>query len=179
MVNLLAEIAGLIALGVGSRFVPHLPNMTAIGAIALKSRARFGAAGLLIPLTSMVVSDAIIGFYDWRLLLSVYGSFALIGMLGVSLKRNRSTAVITAVATAGSLLFFLITNVAVWALSTWYPHTLSGLLACYIAGLPFLFTMLAGDLLCAVALFRVERFTHILRHLHTMSVQKRRAATSS
>jgi hypothetical protein len=154
-----AEIISLILLGALSRLVPHLPNMTAIGAIALKSRAHFGSAGLLIPLSAMLLSDAAIGFYDWKLLLSVYASFALIGFLGVFLKRT-SVPRVVAVASLGSILFFLITNTLVWAASLWYPHTAAGLLACLAAGLPFLYPMLAGDIVFSLALFRFRAAAH-------------------
>ena len=54
-------VAGLIALGISSRLLPHPPNMTMISAIALKSRSRFGTLGLAIPLASMILSAAIFG----------------------------------------------------------------------------------------------------------------------
>jgi len=151
------EIAGLVALGVGSRLLPHPPNMTAIGAIALKSRERFGLKGLFIPLVSMAFADVIIGFYDWRLLLSVYASFALFGMLGAVLKRTRSGGTIMATAALGSTLFFLVTNTFVWALSSWYPHDIGGLLACLAAGLPFYGNMALGDILATLAIYKLPR----------------------
>lgn len=170
----LVEIVGLFALGIGSRLVPHFPNMTALNAVALKSRAQFGPAGLIIPLASMIVSDAVIGLYDWRLLLSVYASFTLIGMLGVLVQRTRSVSMIASVSTLGSVLFFLITNTCVWALASWYPHNIRGLLACYAAGLPFLYTMLAGDLLFSFALFRLRLSTwHVhIPHLTRFPIPK-------
>lgn len=149
----LFEIAGLVALGAFSRLMPHLPNMTAMNAVALKSRTRFGLAGLLIPLVSMAISDVIIGFYDWRLLLSVYASFALVSTLGTIL-RTLTLPRIASVSVFGSMLFFLITNAIVWATSPWYPATFSGLIACYLAGLPFGISMLVGDMLFSLALFR-------------------------
>lgn len=151
------HIIGLLALGTLSRLLPHPPNMTAIGAVALKSREHYGPAGSFIPLAGMLISDAIIGFYDWRLLLSVYASLVLFGMLGSILAKTRSTAAVAGTAALGSLLFFLITNTTVWALSSWYPHTPLGLLACLAAGLPFLASMLAGDLFFSLALFKRAR----------------------
>ena len=148
-----AEIIGLIALGAVSRLVPHLPNMTAIGAVALKGRARFGGRGLLIPLASMALSDALIGFYNWKLLLSVYASFALVSLCGALLQRTSIVRILT-ISCGGSSIFFLITNAAVWATSTWYPYTPQGLLACFIAGLPFFYPMLAGDIIFSLILFR-------------------------
>ncbi|MBI5456631.1 hypothetical protein HY969_02725 [Candidatus Kaiserbacteria bacterium] len=140
------EIALLVFLAAGSRLVPHLPNMTAVGAVALKARARYGPMGLGIPVLGMLLSDIALGFYDLRLLTSVYASFALSGSLGVFLK-NISLPRLALIPAIGSTIFFLSTNTAVWALSAWYPHTLSGLLACLVAGLPFYCYMLAGDTL--------------------------------
>jgi len=37
----------------------------------------------------------------------------------------------------GAIQFFFITNFAVWQFLGGYPHTATGLLACYIAGIPF------------------------------------------
>lgn len=165
------EIAGLIALGAGSRLLPHLPNMTAMNAIALKSRARFGAAGILIPLVGMIISDAVIGFYDWRLLLSVYASFALIGMLG-ALLRTASWRRVAGVSLLASILFFLITNAVVWAISPWYPASLTGLMMCYLAGLPFALSMLAGDLFFSLALFRGTSALRFCMSVVTPSTQE-------
>ena len=61
----------------------------------------------------------------------------------------------------GSLWFFAWTNFGVWLMDGLYPSTLDGLLASYVAGLPFLRTMLLGNLvlvpLAAVVASLVER----------------------
>ncbi len=145
------SILGLIALSALSRLVPHLPNMTALSGVALKSGARFGMWGVAIPLSGMLISDIVIGFYNWRLLISVYSSFALITLLGQYTQR-RSYARVSTTAISGSLIFFFITNTVVWASSTWYSHTLSGLFTCYIAALPFLAPMIVGDILFSLLL---------------------------
>jgi hypothetical protein len=45
-----------------------------------------------------------------------------------------------------SLAFFLITNFAVWAFFSWYPHTFAGLVSCFTLALPFFRNTLLGDL---------------------------------
>lgn len=157
MLRTFLQIMSLIALGAGSRLIPHLPNMTAMSAVALKSRAHFGVAGLAIPLFSMVIADTIIGFYDWKLLASVYASFALIAMLGSFLPSSSSVPQIVFISTVGSTIFFLVTNTVVWALSAWYPYTVGGLLACLAAGLPFYRYMLVGDTLAGVAMYKLPQ----------------------
>jgi len=171
MKHAILDATGLIALGSLSRLIPHLPNMTAMSAVALKSRARFGPWGILIPIVSLTISDTVLGFYNWKLLLSVYASFALISFLG-SFVKNTSLIRTSSVAASGSVLFFLITNTVVWATSTWYPHTIHGLLSCFIAGLPFLYPMVLGDIgmtalifrsysICATELARFKEAAHV------------------
>jgi hypothetical protein len=53
----------------------------------------------------------------------------------------------------GASLFFLITNFAVWVGSGMYPMTASGLLTCYIAGIPFFHWQLAGVATYSLILF--------------------------
>lgn len=150
------ESIGLIALAAASRLLPHPPNMTAVSAVAYKARARFGVWGVAIPVAAMLLSDIVIGLYDWKVLVSVYASFALIGGFGALLDRASMRRLI-AIPALGAIVFFLITNAVVWASSVWYPHTVQGLLACYAAGLPFLIPMVLGDIACTVAVFRLPQ----------------------
>jgi hypothetical protein len=61
---------------------------------------------------------------------------------------------VVAGALATSTSFFLLTNFAFWA-GPWhlYPHSLAGLSACYIAGLPFYRNDLVSTALTAGVLF--------------------------
>jgi hypothetical protein len=137
----------LIALGFVARIVPHAPNATPLGAIAL-------AAGLymprrwavVLPLAAMFASDIIIGFYSVNIMVAVYGSFALMALVGVWARGRKSVPIVAGATLAGSTLFFLATNAAVWAFGTMYPHTISGLMLSYTMGLPFFRNMLVGDM---------------------------------
>ncbi len=137
---------GLIAVGVVGRLLPHLPNATPVTAIARVAAAQLGKKwAIVITLITLVVSDSIIGWYDWRLMLSVYASFAVIAYASwvvYIMQKAWASALFTAMA---PLFFFFTTNTAVWALSAWYPKTIAGLLFCYAAGLPFLGAMIVGD----------------------------------
>ena len=55
-------------------------------------------------------------------------------------------------ALAGSLVFYLSTNLAHWWLTTDYPHTTSGLVECYVAALPFYRWTPVGDLVWSLGL---------------------------
>lgn len=136
----------LILLGIAGRFFPHPANATPIAAVAIFSglylRQRLG---IILPLAAMLLSDAVIGFYNAPVMLSVYGSFVLIGLMGLWVRKNKNIFAIGAVTISSSALFFLITNWAVWQFGAMYAHTAAGLMESYAAGLPFWRNMLAGD----------------------------------
>lgn len=153
----LTEAAALVGIAALSRILPHLPNATLISPVALYARSRFGPIGILIPFLGLFATDLVIGLYNWRLLASVYASFGIIFFLGRFLSPQASMARISLVSALGSTLFFLITNTAVWALSSWYPHNPAGLLTCLAAGLPFYGYMLLGDCVGTLALFKASQ----------------------
>jgi len=137
----------LIVLGVISRFLPHPANFAPIGAIAL-----FGALylpkkyALIVPIIAMFISDLFIGFYSWQIMFSVYLSFILMGVIGLIVRNRKSFSTILGGTLLGSILFFLITNFAVWAFGTMYVHNLSGLVQSYIMAIPFFKNSLLGDI---------------------------------
>lgn len=149
------------------RLVPHPPNFSPIAAMALFSGAYMPRRGLafVAPLGAMLVSDAVLGFHSGMPV--VYASVALIVALGFVLSSRRSPGRILGAALASSLLFYLITNFAVWAAGDMYPKTLAGLSACYLAAIPFFQNGLAGDLVFTGLLFGgfalAQRFLPTLR----------------
>jgi hypothetical protein len=79
--------------------------------------------------------------------------YAAILWLGTSLRENSNWLRVGGAALASSVSFFLLSNFAVWACWNMYPKTMSGLMTCYAAGLPFFQRALAGDVLFAAAMF--------------------------
>lgn len=159
LLHTLATVLGLIALGALGRLAPHLPNATPLTALIRASRARLGTAwSVAIPLVTLVLTDAALGFYDWRMLVSVYGSFLCIALLNSVLDHSYRDSLF--LGTVGSLFFFLSTNAAVWAFSPWYAHTLSGLMEAYLLGLPFFAYMVIGDLCYLTALHLLPTIQH-------------------
>jgi len=150
----LVLIIGVILLAAASRLVKHPPNFTPVAAMALFGGWYFNKKYLVaVPLIAMLLSDAFIGFYDWRLTAVVYAGIALTFFIGWLLKKNANWRKVIVGSLAGSVIFFIITNFAVWALYQWYPHTWAGLLNCYVQALPFFKNSLAGDLFYSVVLF--------------------------
>jgi hypothetical protein len=137
----------LILAAIILRFLPHLPNFAPITAIAL-----FGGTYLknrklavIMPLAAMFVSDYFIGFYSWPVMLSVYLSFAVSGLLGIWLSKRKSAGHVVGVTLLASIQFYVITNFAVWAFGTMYVHNAAGLLASYVNAIPFFRNTLLGD----------------------------------
>ena len=136
------------------RLVPHPPNFTPIGAMALFSGAylgRRGAVAFLAPLGALFLSDLALGFYHG--MATVYFSVALIVMIGVVALSRVSPIRVGFAALASSVLFFVVTNFGMWLSSGFYPRTLAGLEACYVAAIPFFQNTVAGDLFYAALLF--------------------------
>lgn len=146
----------LVVIGVAGRLLPHLWNATPIVAIALFAAVYMGARyALALPLVLMFVSDLFIGFYAFELMFAVYGSFALVGLIGYLTKSRKSVSTVILASMLSSILFYLITNWAVWLFSPWYAKTLSGLLTSYTLAIPFLRNMFFGDLAYTALLFGV------------------------
>jgi hypothetical protein len=146
-------VFSLVLFGLAIRFLPHAPNMTPITAIAFAGSLYLGRRwALILPCLILFLSDAVIGFYDWKIMLSVYGSFFLIGFLSFIASKYRTIFPTGLSVISSSVLFFLITNTAVWAFSPWYEKTIFGLLYSYELGLPFLRNMLIGDVLYTTVL---------------------------
>ncbi|MBI2082223.1 MAG: hypothetical protein HYT76_01515 [Deltaproteobacteria bacterium] len=148
----LMTLVGLIVAAAASRLLPHPPNFAPIMAIALFGGAYFNRrSSLIIPLGAMFLSDLLIGFHDQMAL--VYLSFVLVVFLGGTLREKRTVGGVAGIAFTSSLLFFVLTNFGVWAIDGLYPRTLSGLMTCYLAALPFFQNQLLGDALYTVTLF--------------------------
>ena len=152
----------LILFGVMVRLFPHLPNATPITAIAFASSIYLGKRwSIILPIFTLFLSDIFIGFYDWKIMLSVYSSFALIGCLSwVSRKYGGIFPVFLSVI-GSALLFFFITNGAVWLFSPWYEKSISGLLYSYELGIPFFRNMLMGDIIYTALLLGVFEFVRM------------------
>jgi len=167
----------LVALAVVTRFMPHLWNFTALTAVALFAGNYLGpryAVGVVF--SAMVLSDFFIGFYDWKLMLIVYGSFAmvgfipsLIGRVGRGKNQNKkqnlysNTTKVFGMSLLGSILFFLVTNWAVWFFGAMYPADFSGLVSSYVAGLPFFRNAILGDLWYTGVFFGVYEYSLYLK----------------
>src|SRR4030067_143194 len=144
--NKLINPALIIGLAMAARLVPHIPNFTPIAAMALFGGSYLNRRyAILVPLLALFLSDLFIGLYSPVVMVSVYGSFVLTGLMGLWLKKRKSAGNVVLTAMGASIFFFLVTNFAVWAAGA-YARDLSGLVQSYIAGVPFFRGTLLGDL---------------------------------
>jgi len=157
----------LIVLVAAMRIAPHPWNFTPVGAMALFAGAvlRDRRLAFLFPLLALFAGDIFVGFH--KLMFVVYASFLINVTIGLWLRDRRTIARISLATLLGAIQFFLVTNFAVWQFLSGFPHTPSGLLACYIAGIPLFWNTLAGDASYATLLFGAyalaERFIPSLR----------------
>lgn len=151
----------LVFLAVISRLVDHPVNVAPIMGLALfagtTSLLQPNKSGKLVtytlPVVALLISDAIIGFYTWQVMIAVYLSYGLALGIGFWLRDHYSLGSVIAASVVSSILFFLITNAAVWAFTPLYQQNLTGLMESYIAAIPFFRNSLLGDLLYTGVLF--------------------------
>lgn len=158
-------IVSMVCIAIASRLMPHYPNFTAVGAVAL-----FGGAYLskrwafIVPLAALFVSDLFLNnliyaeFMEGFTLFTpngwwMYGAFALVIMLGMGLLKKVTPGRFLGAATGAAVIFFVVTNFGVWLSSPLYAKTGTGLIACYTAAVPFFWNTLMGNLAFGSVLF--------------------------
>jgi len=149
-------VVAIVILAAASRLMEHPFNFTPIVAMAIFAgcylQKRWAVA---LPLAAMFIGDYFKGFYDWQVMVAVYGSIALAFTIGWFLRRHLKWYSVLGASLASSVAFFLITNFAVWAFFSWYPHTWPGLVSCFTLALPFFRNALAGDMIYSGLFFGV------------------------
>lgn len=144
----------IIALLAISRLVKHPFNFTPVAAMALFAGCYMRKQwGVLLPLAGMLVSDYFIGFYDWKLMMAVYVGIGAAFYIGWLLQNKISWQKVFLASLASSLIFFGISNLAVWFFYEWYPHTWAGIVSCFTLALPFFKNTFVGDLIYSGVIF--------------------------
>jgi Family of unknown function (DUF6580) len=151
----LAVVAFLIAFDVTARLLPHAPGFLPVAASGLFAARmlRIPVLALIVPLAAMAISGVGFAADHWQVTLVVYGAIALPALAGIYSRRWSGALAIVATMLSCSLFFFVSTNLAVWAFSGMYAHTMQGLAECYALALPFLEKTVMGDLMWTAVLF--------------------------
>jgi len=173
---MLAYLVLLVA--VLSRVLPHFFhaaswNFTAIGGGLLFFGSRMGAGSasgsftrksglrLAVAIAALIATDFYLTVFVYhfpfvvRAYLTTWLWSAAVCLLGMGILQKASVLRVGAGVLASSTSFFLLSNFMVWADSSMvmYPRSLSGLGACYMAGLPFYRNDLASTALVVAVLF--------------------------
>lgn len=183
----------IVASAVFMRLVPHIPNFAPLAAGALFAAAYLPKKYVLIvPLAAVAVSDYLLLYispfgnpvFNFSQLhpvsamfngttMYVWGSFMICGLMGLMLRKKQSVLRVGGVSLLSSIQFFLITNFGVWAAGA-YSRDLSGLMASYVAGLPFLRWTVLGDLFYAACFFGI--YALVTNQLRQNSESKQNAS---
>jgi hypothetical protein len=155
-----AVALSLILLAVSLRVLPHPANFAPMGAVAIFAGAVLPRkTALWISLLAIVISDAIIGFYD--MMPVTWVCFGLIALASSTWLKKPTFVKGVVVTVSSSLFFFIVTNFAVWVQSGMYAHTWRGIAECFTMALPFFRNTVASDLFYTAVLFGVFAFaTH-------------------
>lgn len=144
----------LLLAAMAAGVLPHLGGVSPVFGGMLYGGARLRRRDALwLPLLLMAALYAVQALFVYHSALGwglLWTTVAMIPMVfaGELLRARRSLRRLGAASAAGATGFFALSNFAVWASGVMYPHTLAGLGACFLAGLPFY-----GDSLAAAALF--------------------------
>ena len=150
-----ALMVGLVALDVVARLLPHPPGFLPVAASGFFAGRilRISPLAIAVPILGMVLSDAALPGEDWRIQAVGFAAIAIPALAGILTRRWRGVLPVVATVVPCSILFFLLSNGAVWAFSGMYPLTWQGLTQCYVAALPFLDKTVLGDLFWTAVLF--------------------------
>src|SRR5262245_19555959 len=161
-------VAFLVALNVAARLLPHAPGYLPVAASGVFAARVLSipVLALLVPVLAMIFSDAALPGEDWRIQAVGFAAIAIPAIAGMATRRWRGVIPVVATMVPCSVLFFLLSNGAVWAFSGMYSLTWQGLVQYYVVALPFLEKTVLGDLFWTAVLFGGA---WLVQHLPTLS----------
>ncbi len=159
-----------MAIGAFARLVPHMPNFTPTEGLAIFGAAYFAKKywAVLSTVAMLYFSDIVINntvarsFFTEQegfIWFSPYMFFNLLAVVLTVAVTSNLLKKISVVSVFGSvlissILFFLVSNFGAWAEGTIpYAKDFNGLMAAYIAGVPFYYPSLISTLLFTTILF--------------------------
>ena len=155
-INLIMPII-LFGLLVLSRMITDIPNFTATIALVMFTGylIQNRLLSILIILTSQVVSDLYLGIYSSMIF--VYAAYISIVLLSPIIMNKINTKSVIFSSIISPSIFFIISNFGVWLTGSMYTFNLSGLITCYVAGIPFFDESLISTILFALTIFSIMK----------------------
>jgi hypothetical protein len=134
----------LIALGAVSRLLHLPPNIAAVTGVTLLAgyALRNIWLALLVPIAAMSLADLVLGWYPG--VIATYAGMAAGVLIARRLLPTLTVPRLVAATFLASLSFFVLSNFGTWA-EGWYGYNWDGLVACYIAAIPFWQNSLIAD----------------------------------
>jgi hypothetical protein len=152
-----------IILATLTRFIPHPWNFSPVygallfGGANIKKRDSIWFSALTLGASDVVLTKFIYHLnIGWGELFQI-AAFVSIAMIGWILKSRFSIVRLGFACLAAPLSFFLISDFGVWLGFGSYPHTWNGLLACYVAAIPFQGRITASTVLFAGIFFGAQQ----------------------
>jgi hypothetical protein len=148
-----------IILAVLTRFIPHPWDFSPVyGALLFGGANMKKRDSIWFSVLTLGAGDVGLTKYIYHLRvgwdeLITMAAFVSIAMIGWILKDHFSVIRLTFACLAAPLSFYLISDFGVWLAFNTYPHTWNGLLACYIAAIPYQGRITASTVLFAGILF--------------------------
>ena len=155
----------LVALAVAGRLWQPTWNgeplwhATPLAAVALAAGFLFAnpLVAASVPVAALALSNVLLpGYGSLGVAAVVYAATAwpvLLGTCGILGRDRPRWLAVVGGSLATSLVFFVSTNLAHWAFTADYAHTMAGLGECFVAALPFYRWMPVGDAAWTVATF--------------------------
>jgi hypothetical protein len=161
----------IVVLAALTRFIPHAWNFSPVygallfGGANMKKRHSIWFSALTLGASDIVLTKLIYHLHvGWDELFQM-AAFASIAVIGWILQRRFSIRRLTFAGLAAPIAFYLISDFGVWLGFNSYPHTFTGLVACYLAAIPFQGRIMASTALFAGVLFGTQRL-HMARAGH-------------
>ena len=141
-----------------SRLIPHPPNFTPIISVAIMSGYLFRNIYLsfVVLITSMILADAFIGFYENMLF--VYLSLLLIAYIFYKIAGKINLKNLFIYGFFGSVIFYLISNFGVWYFGNLYEKNFNGLIECYFLAIPFFKNTVLSTIFFTYITFVLDHF---------------------
>lgn len=148
----------------------HLPGFSPVFGALLFSGARLRKRDAIwFPVMVLAAGDWILTTQVFRMEVRwdhaiTLAAFAAMAWMGGLLRENFSPLRVAGCAIGASTAYFLISNFGVWLGWGLYPHTGQGLIACYVAALPYYRTSSLSTLIGGAILFWGYEFLRRRNH---------------
>jgi hypothetical protein len=163
----------IIVVATLARFIPHAWNFSPVyGALLFGGANMKKRDSILFPAVTLGASDIVLTKFiyhfnfGWEELFQM-AAFASVAMMGWILQKRFSAGRLAFACLAAPTSFYLISDFGVWLGFNSYPHTWAGLVACYVAAIPYQGRITASTVLFSVILFGAQR-------IHAARVEKRK-----